>query len=250
MPKIDVGVLVARVKPEELIRRGKPIINRSVEFFGRRAVSSVGSNVGFNVSNPRTVSFLKRWGADRITGDVNRTTQRRLRTVLSRGVAAGKTHQEIAKDIARVFDVAKGSRSVQIARTEIARASNFASREGYKQAGLEEKEWQATQDATSREDHDAMDGQVVGIDEDFTSPSGYTAPYPGAFGEASEDINCRCGVLPVVSDKAFRNISRLWLYKGLERARAPYDRQMRRAMASGFSAQQAAVMSAFNEMGD
>lgn len=57
------------------------------------------------------------------------------------------------------------------------------------------KEWSATGDSRTRSDHMEMDGQRVGIDEPFESPSGAMLMHPGdsSMGApASETINCRC----------------------------------------------------------
>lgn len=48
-------------------------------------------------------------------------------------------------------------------------------------------------DPKDRASHVDMDGQVVGIDEDFEDPlSGNSGPAPGMFNAPEDDINCRC----------------------------------------------------------
>jgi SPP1 gp7 family putative phage head morphogenesis protein len=241
---MTIGSIVAKVDAGELIRRGKPIIRSTVSAFGSRGMRSIGTSISFNTENPAVARYLKQWGATRITGKINEHTRDRIRTVLERGVQRGDTYEQMGKSLARVFDVAKGSRSVAIARTEVATAGNFATKQAFKQAGVEQKEWQATQDDTTRDTHSDMDGQVRDVDEEFDSPSGASADYPGDFGVAEEDINCRCGILPKVGDRSVRG-NRYLMWKDLESARAPFERQLRRAMASGFEAQRKAVMAEF-----
>jgi SPP1 gp7 family putative phage head morphogenesis protein len=196
------------------------------------------------MNNPGVSSFIRKWGVERITGQVNQTTKDRLRTVLARAVDEGKSYEQMAKAIEHVFGVAKGSRATMIARTEVGRASNYATKQGYKQAGVEQKEWQATQDNATRDTHSEMDGQVQDIDDEFESPDGGTADYPGDFGDAAEDANCRCGVLPVVGERRLRG-NRFRMWKVLEQARHPYDRRLHIAMVVGFEHQRMAVMDAF-----
>jgi hypothetical protein len=56
------------------------------------------------------------------------------------------------------------------------------------------KVWTSTLDDKTRDTHQALDGEVVGMDEDFISPSGARGSAPGLLGDASEDINCRCSL--------------------------------------------------------
>jgi uncharacterized protein with gpF-like domain len=139
-------------------------------------------------------------------------------------------------------------RADTIARTATTEGSSFASVEGYRQAGVEEKEWLTTVSGDSRASHVAMDGQIVGITENFESGDGGTAPYPGGFGDPSEDCNCECAVLPVVSEK--RLSSRAMILKAFERLRAPHRRAMRSAMGKAFAAQSDAVVAAIREYDD
>jgi hypothetical protein len=44
-----------------------------------------------------------------------------------------------------------------------------------------------------------MDGQERDTDAEFTSGEGHQALYPGGFGIAEEDINCRCALEPRIA---------------------------------------------------
>lgn len=92
-------------------------------------------------------------------------------------------------------------RAETIARTETARVVNEARDEALNQTveevGIEtsliERVWRSTMDNRVRDTHRAMDGQVVGKDQPFTSPSGASLMYPGdANAPAAEIVNCRC----------------------------------------------------------
>lgn len=219
-------------------------VRNTVVSFGDRAAQEVISDATFNVNNPRVTAFMRNFGAERIN-DINRTTRDRVRTVLVNGIDSGASIDKIAEDIAHVFDVAEGSRSVTIARTEVARASNFGTLEGYRQVDVEEKEWLATMDSAVRDTHEEANGQIVGIDEEFEVGDA-TCQFPGDTGDPEEDINCRCGVLPVINDKRLRG-SRFMLWKVYDRRRAPHERAIRKEFKRGFSKQRDAVLTALAE---
>ena len=65
------------------------------------------------------------------------------------------------------------------------------------------KVWITTLGITDHhEGHAEMDGQVVGINEEFVNPiTQQTAQAPGQFGTADQDINCLCTLAPRVIDE-------------------------------------------------
>lgn len=235
--------IIAKIKPG-VFKGAAKTVRSTVVSFGDRAAQEVISDATFNVNNPKVREFLRKFGAERIR-DVDRTTRDRVRTVLVNGVDSGATITDIAEQIEHVFDVAEGSRSVTIARTEVARASNFGTLEGYRQVDVAEKEWLATQDSVTRDTHLDADGQVVGIDEEFEVGDA-TCQFPGDTGDPEEDINCRCGVLPVVNDKRLRG-SRFLLWKTFDKRRAPHERAIRKEFKKGFRKQRDAVLTALAE---
>ncbi len=56
------------------------------------------------------------------------------------------------------------------------------------------KKWITMGDDKVRDSHSYLDGVKVKLDEDFYTYNGDHAPYPGMFGNAEEDCNCRCRV--------------------------------------------------------
>jgi SPP1 gp7 family putative phage head morphogenesis protein len=244
MPQFSISALVAKVDVNELRRRGEPVVRLTVQDFGTQGMERLGDDV-FVMSNHRVSEYLRNWSSTRIV-DVNNSTRTHLRTALQRDYDAGKTYGEMGTSIMRVFDVASGSRAVTIARTEVVRASNFGSIEAYRQSGIEQKEWQSVLSPTTRDSHAELDGTVIDIDDAFTIGA-LSADYPGDFGDPAEDINCQCGVLPVVGNRGFVG-SKSWHQKALTRARVPYTRMMKRSMVAGFEAQRKEVMTTFNAM--
>lgn len=89
-------------------------------------------------------------------------------------------------------------RAKTIARTEAHRiyeASSEDARQQAKAAGAKVmKQWDATLDGKTRDNHRQLDGTIVEVDGYFTI-DGKKAKYPGSFGNAAEDCNCRCAAL-------------------------------------------------------
>lgn len=169
----------------------------------------------------------------RLYTNTQRLAEQTTRSLIQ-GAVDGKGYAYVAKRIADQTE-ASYKRALRIARTEGGRVSSQATQKAYEDAekiGVTmKKEWVATLDKKTRHSHQELDGQTVGVDEDFVSPiSGATGKGPRLMGRASEDINCRCTTIAVVGDikpalrldnetrKAIQNVTyKEWLaQKGLE----------------------------------
>ena len=123
--------------------------------------------------------------------------KKEIREELSRGIAAGKMIDDLAKAIDRRTSVGLG-KAKRIARTEARRIQNEAAYDAQlkaKENGADVlKEWCAILDSKTRPDHRKLHGQRKELDEYF-EVNGHRALHPSGFGIASEDINCRCVLL-------------------------------------------------------
>jgi len=235
--------LLAALAVGQLLEKMKPVYQDVVETFGADMMQTLEIDLTFDLLNPRVVDFLEMEATKYIAG-INETTRRALQAELAEGVEAGESIPELAKRVSAVFEQAKGPRSTVIARTEVVRASNFGNFEAMRQAAVEQKEWLATRDERVRDEHLAMDGQVKPVDQPFVAPSGQEAMYPGDFGVAGLDVNCRCTVLPVVGGKTMLETEekRVGYWKKYDADLRPWERRMEAATKKGFQAQQDAVM--------
>lgn len=133
---------------------------------------------------------------------------------LSRGIAQELSYQEIARNLKTTTGV-DYNKTLRIARTEGHRIQQEATynvqRRAIERGAEVVKQWDATLDGKTRPSHQALDGQIVGVDEYFVSPNGYKALYPSGFGVASEDIHCRCCLLQrakwALSDEEFTKMN-------------------------------------------
>ncbi|WP_418461878.1 phage minor head protein [Frisingicoccus sp.] len=116
---------------------------------------------------------------------------------VSRGISNGYSWQQVARNLAAYSGILL-HRAKTIAQTEghrVQQQSQMKTLEKAKDAGADVvKQWDSTLDSRTREDHQKLDGQIRELDEPF-DVNGCKAMYPGGFGIASEDINCRCCML-------------------------------------------------------
>ena len=123
------------------------------------------------------------------------TTRESIMAKIAEGVDAGESIFKIGKriDDFKLDNRLNTNRSETIARTEVIGASNVGSLEAAKSIGLPmTKDWIATRDDRTRDDHLEADGQVVDLDGKFTV-GGESLECPGdPDGSAGNNINCRC----------------------------------------------------------
>ncbi|MBO7205141.1 MAG: hypothetical protein J6V08_01840 [Candidatus Methanomethylophilaceae archaeon] len=81
---------------------------------------------------------------------------------------------------------------IRIAETEAHRDSNAAAWSTAKKAGATQKIWHTMQDDRVRDSHYYLEGVAAPIDGEFYSFLGNSTQYPGQWGVAEEDVNCRC----------------------------------------------------------
>ena len=93
-----------------------------------------------------------------------------------------------------------GARALTVIRTELGRAYSIAGQERFEQAstvlpGLK-KEWRRSGKIHSRPEHDAANGQIVGVDESFLV-GGESLRFPrDPKASAANTVNCGCTSLP------------------------------------------------------
>ena len=120
-----------------------------------------------------------------------------IRSEITRGIASGMPHSEIARSIASYAKAPLG-RAMTIVRTESHRISQESAYDAQKVAVSKGakvvKQWMSTLDGDTRKTHRKLDGQIRELDELFEM-DGKKAKYPGGFGDPAEDCNCRCQLL-------------------------------------------------------
>lgn len=125
----------------------------------------------------------------------------RVRTNISRGIIQGQSWQQIALNIASGMNSPMRralNDSIRIVRTE----GHRIHQQGFLDAGFKAKDkgadivkqWDATLDGRTRDEHRLADGQTREWDEDF-EVGGEKMKAPSIGGSARNVINCRCCLL-------------------------------------------------------
>jgi HK97 family phage portal protein len=130
----------------------------------------------------------------------NETTAKLLADELKQGLELGEPISDIARRVDRIFNYREDFSSKRTAQTEVIGATNDGQLRAYMEAGVEQKEWISARDEKVRESHQ-IDGQITDITGTFVTGNGAHLQYPGdrsSGADASEIINCRCTVLPVI----------------------------------------------------
>lgn len=165
---------------------------KSYRLFAKKSIKGLKD---FDPYHNLIISWSKEWSATRATliSEGSKSFCNRIITV---GVDANRTIDQISKDLRKYYDQDKIYRSYRMARTEVVGSSNYGSWEGAKQANIPKmlKTWVSARDDRVRDSHTEIDGQTVGMDG-FFYIGGYPMNYPGdPAGPAIETIMCRCAI--------------------------------------------------------
>lgn len=121
----------------------------------------------------------------------------RIRGDISRGIASGSSYTEISRNLNLMTNSAL-YKTMRIALTEghrVREASAYEASKRASEAGADVvMQWHSASDTRTRHNHALLNGQLREIDEPFEI-NGHEALYPGGFGIAAMDINCRCSLL-------------------------------------------------------
>ncbi len=169
-----------------------PFLRSIVQERGRQILNLVGRpGQEFDTTTAAARRFLEREGLAYVKG-VNETTRDALRETLAEGMEKGESIDKLKKRVESVYSAATGPRSETIARTEVLRAANWATREGYIQSKVVKKiQWLTAFDERTCDLCLDMNGETVEVGEDFHSPV-------GDIREPTEiHPNCRCTEIPV-----------------------------------------------------
>lgn len=131
---------------------------------------------------------------------------RALKQEFTTSIMTGESIPNMAKRIRGVTERNLAD-SVRIARTETTRVENSAryevGKQGEKLGFKMKREWVATTDERTREEHADADGQQVDMDEPFTV-GGEQLMYPGdtSLGASAKNtINCRCTIKNIIVEE-------------------------------------------------
>lgn len=224
-----------------------PLARELMEQMGVDEAQRVGAAGSFNMLNPLVTEYLEEFALERMGGMVNEFTKDQLRAALIEGVEAGESIRQIADRVRGVFGDANRVRATRIAQTEVLGIANRATYAAQRMSGVVQQRRWVTSFVRSRATHQGMDGQIVGIEEQFESPSGATTLHPGGFGDGSEDINCKCTTVAVLSDEPRSQNDLEIIWRDFEAITTDYQSRFERATKRAFAAQREDVLEALEE---
>lgn len=255
----SVEDLIGALHDEDVTSPMEALYSDELKKWMAKVADQTGLDVDFAQVNPKIAEYIRQRSLDKVRGlaKANDTTRDQLRASLAEGIDAGEAIPKLAARVRGVFEDAQGYRSTLIARTETTRAAGWGNVTAFKAGGAEAKEWVATQDDGTRDDHADMDGQVVGIDDDFEAPGGETAGHPGDFDDPQEDCGCRCTISTAEKseidgddEKAMRSRRKKTLerrdaaWKLFDATVTPWEDRAKATLIKGFAKQRAAVLAA------
>jgi len=174
----------------------EPIALEALFEFGQLALDELGAGGEFDIERP---GLQKRLAADLAKRSklITNTTANEIKDVLTKATSEGVGTDETARRLQESLEGLPERRAGAIARTETNRAASGATLEGYEQGGVKKKRWVTNLDGKERESHRAANGQVQKLDANFKVGSDVMQA-PGHGSVASENVNCRCRIAPVV----------------------------------------------------
>lgn len=128
---------------------------------------------GFDQADPGAVAWIEQHAAETIDG-ISETTRMEIRNLIEQAFIDQFDVDQLTEEIAAV--IGDDIRAEEIARTETMTASNVGQQEAWRQAaddglltGQEKQEWIVTPDDRLCPDCEDVDGDQVGLDEQFHS---------------------------------------------------------------------------------
>ena len=195
---------VSKVTGTETKTTKKAIKNVFQESYYRSAwamETGAETSLGFTLLKPEAIEAAILNPMDRISWpervkDNAKMLNRQIREEITRGIIQGYSYDKTARAVKERMDVG-ASKAIRIVQTETHRAQSQGTQAAFERAAAKglvfKRVWVATLDGRTRDRHRTLDGQKVDVDQPFEY-GGMTAMYPGGFGIASMDINCRCSV--------------------------------------------------------
>ena len=179
-----------------------PMMEELYEKEGEIAATGVDA-VGIDMTKPAAKAALEH-AISLFAESYNQTTMDQLKEKLTEALSSGQGVAYATDLVKSIYDFADTTRAEAVAKTELFRVGNLATKEAWKQAGAVEMKWVAFDDDLTCEYCREMDGTVVSIEENFLDKGDtFTGDEGGVMTADYDDIsagslhvNCRCMIKP------------------------------------------------------
>ena len=178
-------------------------LQQTIEELASVIMDSLDPEVPFKVLSSRSTNWIKGW-SEELADIMKLNTHEAVENVLTEAIKNGSSIQNIELTL-RDLPQFDRTRARTTAITEVLAASSAAQQEAYSQSpAVIAKKWKHSggKKNNPRENHMALDGTVIGVDEEFTIPgSGETCMHPrDSKLSAKERVHCHCVLSPVVDN--------------------------------------------------
>ena len=196
-------------KKKEVKRMKKvfiPLAGAIIEDASKDAFELVGQDDQIDVDNPEARKFLEE-NTIKFSSAVTDETNTILRKQLADGIEVGEGIPELRKRVEEVFVGMEKYRSERIARSEVIRATNWATEQAYIESKVVEgKAWLTAMDERVCTTCGPMDGREIPLKENYFnqgdviigSDGSETIADYGDIGFPPLHPNCRCTIIPIV----------------------------------------------------
>lgn len=153
-------------------------------------------SANFELVKESVTARIRESGAEQVVR-INNTTRDAIREALTEGIENQEGIPDLRNRVMSVFEDASRRRATVIARTETHNTVGTATFGTYQSAKVEKKQWLTAIDGRERPSHADVNGEIKGINEQFSNG----LMYPGDPNGAPEEvIQCRCVLLPIIPD--------------------------------------------------
>lgn len=187
----------------------EPFFASIVKDRGSDVLSEFGVPTGLNMDNKEINQYLEQY-IKTMTREINTTTKKDLIKTIAEGLRKGESINLIRGRIQDTYDNLTTARANMIARSEVLRANNFATLEGYKQSGVVvKKEWLTAEDERTCPFCMSMNGKTVSLETNyFDKDQTYSVADDNgkqvkidftysAIGHPPLHPQCRCTIVPI-----------------------------------------------------
>lgn len=234
----EYGILLDDPEVKSLAIEGAQEINTMMDLSTIDILSqnSEALEIGFNSAYPSVEMNFPTTNAQNFRSsslaaqikNINHTTLGKVRSVLDKAIQTEMDIDSVVDSLDQSVETFAVGRSKVIARTEVLTDVSVGHEVKRQQiaeslpqvADKMKKMWVTARDNKVRDEHDHMDGEVVGKDDNFSN--GLKFPRDPN-GPAHEVVNCRCAVIDFIEDdresidNIFGNKNQLDLFDGLFR---------------------------------
>lgn len=144
-----------------------PLQSDVVRNEAQEALALVGIDKVFQIGSNHLDQWM-RMNIRKFATEIDLVTKNQMFDIIDKGNAEGKGPQEIARRVSGAFQEFTKDRSLTIARTEITRASNYATEYARTNSGVDvKKEWYTAKDERVCENCGPMNGRILKLGENY-----------------------------------------------------------------------------------